>query len=372
VNLERDPIAPKSPIGIEPEILRNVLEAAILAPSPWNCQPWRFEIGDGAVHVIHPHRSPLLHDIDNHATLISFGAVLENIVIAARSAGRPSSIEYFPEDGNPYFVAELRFEEASPTPADPLADAIPKRRTTRSPFTRRPLDRETAVALRSVIAGDDRLRLHLVDAPFEKRELSDLLIRAERIMWGNLATRRTLLSRMGSGDLPPDQVVGGRWRRWWVEHLLRRRWRDKINPYFLLRNVSRRKILVRTSHIGVVSLAECEPRAYLDAGRAIQRMWLELTARHASVEPLCDIIGLMMAYNLKVSSLVTGRRTQAARKLTEDFNRLFRLPFGRTAVYLFRVGWPTSETPPPPSPRRPLIEFVEPRLGELLRNDQAR
>jgi len=357
--------------ALSAELLRPVLEAAVLAPSPWNCQPWRFEVGDGALHVIHPHRSPVVHDVDDHATLISFGCVLEHIEIAARSLGFSTSIRHFPEDGNPYFVAELSFEPSTDTAPEPLAGAIRRRRTTRSPFARRPLDRGTIAAIQSSVGAEDRLRLHLIEAPFDKRELSDLLIQAERILWRSPASRRTLLDRLASGDLPPEMVVSGRGRQWLVRRQLARRWRHKLNPYLLVRNVTRRKLLLRTSHVGMISLAECEPRAYLDAGRATERMWLELTERQVAFEPLCDIIGLMMAYNLKVSSLLTGRRNQVARNLTEDFNRLFELPFGRTAVYLFRVGWPASETPPAPSPRRPLLSFVGPRLAGVLADDQA-
>ena len=361
----------QTPPANRAELLRRVLYAAVLAHSPWNCQPWRFEVDDGALHVIHPHRSQLLHDIDDHATLISFGAALEHVVITARSLGYTTDIEYFPERGNPYFVAEVRFEAAGRPSIHPLAKAIARRRTTRSPFARRPLDRGSVEAMRAAVGSDQRLNLHMVDAPYAKRELSDLLIQAERILWKNPAARATFLDRLASGDLPPELVVAGRGRQWLVRRQLGRRWRHKLNPYLLVRNVNRRKILVRTSHIGVVSLGECEPCAYLEAGRAIGKMWLELTIRQIAVEPLCDIIGLMMAYNLKVSSLLTGRRTQTARNLTEDFNRLFELPFGRTAVFLFRAGWPVSETQPAPSPRRPLPDFVGARLREMLTNDQT-
>jgi hypothetical protein len=360
------------PTEPRPDLLRHVLNAAILAASPSNSQPWRFEVEDGALHVIHPHRASLVNDIDQHATLISFGGALENIAIAARGLGYTVDIRYFPETANPYFVADVRFEKYDALPADPLFDAIRRRRTTRSAFARRPLDTASTDAIRSVVAADDRLRLHIIDAPFAKRELSDLLIQAEKTLWRNREVRRAELNRMVSGDLPPELVVGSRWRQWLVRLQLNRRWRHKVNPYRAVRNVTRRKILVRTSHLGVISLGECGPHAYLDSGRVIQRMWLELTTRHVAVEPLCDIIGLMMAYNLKVSSFLTGRRGQEARDLTEDFNRLFELPFGRTALYLFRVGWPASETPPEPSPRRPLSDFVGPRLKELLADDQTR
>jgi nitroreductase len=354
-----------------PELLRHVLDAAILASSPYNCQPWRFEAHADELHVIHPHRALLPHDIDDHATLISFGGALENIVISAGEQAHSPNIEYFPESENPYFVARLTFLPTHGPTADPMADAIRRRRTTRAPFARRRLDAETVAAVEATVASEPSLRLHVIDAPFAKRELSDLLIQAERALWRNPTTRRALLDRMASGDMPPELVVASRWRQLLVRLLLGRRWRHKVNAHFLLRNVTRRKILLRTSHVAAISLEECAPRAYIDAGRAIQRMWLGLTCRTAAVEPLCDIIGLMMVYNLKVSSFLTERQSQGVRDLTEDFNRLFRLPFGRTAVYLFRIGWPSSETPAAPSPRRPLVDFLGPNLRELLADDQA-
>ena len=73
------------PIEPPPDLLRHVLDAAILAPSPSNCQPWQFELEGMSLHVIDSHRAQLLYNVDDHATLISFGGAIENIAVNGRS-----------------------------------------------------------------------------------------------------------------------------------------------------------------------------------------------------------------------------------------------------------------------------------------------
>jgi hypothetical protein len=354
-----------------PDLLRRVLEAAILAHSPLNCQPWRFEIADDALHLIHPHRTLLPLDIDEHATLIAFGGALENIAIAARHNGHRALVRYFPEPANSYFVAEIRFTPAVDASPDPLYDQIERRHSNPQPYLKQKLDADDIDVIDRIFAADRRFGLHLIEAPIKKRRLAELLIRAEKIVLGNEATREALLEGLAAGDLALEQMIGGRMRLLLLRTLLRRRWRHRVNPHLLLKTVSRNRILFHTSHLGAISVDECGPEAYLDAGRAIQRMWLDLSRRDVRLEALGDVIGLMMVYNWKVESFLTGRQNQALRDITETFNRLFELPFGRTALFLFRIGRATAADPPPRQPLRPLEHFAADGLREYLGHDQT-
>lgn len=70
---------------------------ATLALSGHNTQPWRFSLNGDSIRIFpdFTRRLPVV-DPDNRELYISLGCALEKLVIAAKSAGYDSEIEYFP------------------------------------------------------------------------------------------------------------------------------------------------------------------------------------------------------------------------------------------------------------------------------------
>ena len=70
------------------ESVAALVGAAILAPSHWNSQPWRFEWDAGALRlVLDPSRMLPGCDPDQRFAHMSLGAALENLLVAARAWG---------------------------------------------------------------------------------------------------------------------------------------------------------------------------------------------------------------------------------------------------------------------------------------------
>ena len=69
------------------EQLVRMIEAAILAPSAENTQPWRFAIDGDRLLVGIDRSRTLASDVDDMLTLTGIGAAIENAVIAARGKG---------------------------------------------------------------------------------------------------------------------------------------------------------------------------------------------------------------------------------------------------------------------------------------------
>jgi len=69
------------------EAARALTSAAILAPSHWNAQPWRFEVDSGELRVLlDAQRTLPLDDPDQRFAQMSLGAALENLLVAADSS----------------------------------------------------------------------------------------------------------------------------------------------------------------------------------------------------------------------------------------------------------------------------------------------
>ena len=84
--------------GLSTDEIRFIVFHGILAPSGGNVQPWRFEWRKEQLDAIHlPDRSRTLLNFNNCASYVAFGAVAENIDLAARELGLRAVIEAIPD-----------------------------------------------------------------------------------------------------------------------------------------------------------------------------------------------------------------------------------------------------------------------------------
>ena len=119
-------------------VTRACLEAAALAPSIHNSQPWRFRVGPAGIDVL-ADRSRRLDVIDptGRELLISVGAAILNLRVAILGHGRVPILRIFPDPRQPDLVARVTIGPVTvPDPtARALLAAIPRRHTNRRPFT---------------------------------------------------------------------------------------------------------------------------------------------------------------------------------------------------------------------------------------------
>lgn len=122
---------------IDPQTLRGVVTLACRAPSVHNSQPWRMVVENAALRLfLEPHRVPHATDQSGRQSVISCGALLNHIVVAAAAAGWKASIARFPNPNNLDHLATIDFHprEAVSQADRARADAIMSRHTDRLPF----------------------------------------------------------------------------------------------------------------------------------------------------------------------------------------------------------------------------------------------
>lgn len=117
------------------EAARALIGAAILAPSHWNAQPWRFEVDAGELRVLlDPQRTLPLDDPDQRFAQMSIGAALENLLVAARAWGQQPSVRYLPwgtatRAGNSLVAASVSWKPADRPRDRLLQTALVERRS---------------------------------------------------------------------------------------------------------------------------------------------------------------------------------------------------------------------------------------------------
>lgn len=179
------------------EQFRFLLRYAILAPSSHNVQPWKFRVFNNgiAVYADYTRRLPV-SDPDNRELLMSVGAAIMNLRIAAEHFGFTCRVDYnFSGDSElPVAFATLTRETVAPTP-DPSLDSlflsITKRHTNRQPFLMARVPDSLLSKLNEATEGSEASILTSTD-PQKNTQVAHLVAKAERMQQSNPEFRKEL------------------------------------------------------------------------------------------------------------------------------------------------------------------------------------
>ncbi|MDW5325949.1 Acg family FMN-binding oxidoreductase [Plantactinospora sp. KLBMP9567] len=172
---------------------------ALLAPSVFNTQPWRWRIGPGAVLTLRADRSRQVHSVDasRRLLLVSCGAALHHARLALAAAGYRTEVVRSPDGADPDVLARITVtgrQDVDPERSRQYA-AGQRRRTDRRAFGDRSVAEPTLRRLREVVEAEGA-HLHLVrddqmpmlavaTANAAAVELEDPAYRAELRRWTN-------------------------------------------------------------------------------------------------------------------------------------------------------------------------------------------
>ena len=192
--------------------LRHVIEAATLAPSVHNTQPWRFVLrADGFDLLADPGRRLPVLDPTGRLLHLSCGAALVTARTAARALGLAADVALLPDPEWPDLLARLTVS-AGAVPDDAelaLALAVLHRHTVRGPFDDRPVPEQLLRSLARV-AEQEGAALHVVRDEGERVSLAVLLSMAdwqeERDPAYRAELARWVREDPAGGGIPPQAV----------------------------------------------------------------------------------------------------------------------------------------------------------------------
>ena len=183
--------------------LEAVVRYATLAANSHNTQPWRFQL-EGQPIEIRPdfsRRTPVV-DPDDHHLYVSLGCAAANLALAAAATGRPGETS-LTADGD-----GVRYDYLTGAPkADPLADAIPRRQSTRAEYDGRAVPAADLAELER-IAAMPGVSLALITDRARVKQVRDLVLAGNEDQMNDPAFMRELKqwirfnprSAMTSGD----------------------------------------------------------------------------------------------------------------------------------------------------------------------------
>jgi len=192
---------PDDPPADPLELQRALIAAAILAPSHWNSQPWRFEVEPDAIRIVADVRRALpVTDPDRRWMMASLGAALENMLVASRAWGLIPTVKYFPYGGRGDAVAEVSFVTGDLRRDRTYFGAITERRTNRRNYDGRGLFMENRAKITAQVP--DGVQLHWIDDRDSMEAIADLMRDVVRDQTENEAYQRERFGwmRLSEGD----------------------------------------------------------------------------------------------------------------------------------------------------------------------------
>lgn len=340
--------------------ISQLAEAGRLAPSADNSQPCKMRWDGRELALCHVarHTAYNVFGAGSHATLLSVGAMMENLDTALAANGVNAAWRWGGELGQPYAALGL-------PPVLPQHCLLPagllERHTSRLPFQRRALPPELLEQLGAETAGDNRVRVltgrdtigRLVqivrlaaEARFCNRELHHWLFGSLRLTADRIAAGDGL--DINSLGLPP----GGKqfmafiadWRR--MERL------NRLGLYKLLALSEIRLISAAPALLCISGGGHW--RSVIDAGRLMTRVWTTLNTHGIAVQPYYVVTDQLNRLHSGTLAPGFAGPLEAAE---QPLRTLLDLAPDRMLHMILRVGYPTA--PAVRSRRLPLASVFE-------------
>lgn len=318
------------------EQLRFLVRYAILAPSAHNTQPWRFAIADNHLRVLFDEsRALTVSDPTRREMIVSVGAAVANLLVAAEHFGFRAAVEEFPL-GDHRAVADVA---VAPSPGartpdgDRLFRAIPQRHANRHLYEPRKVSPDILMKFRGfATAGDPHL--DLVEEPAKIQQLGDLTENATAASMRSPQFRAELSQWVRSNFTKrPDGMPGFAVGIPDVPSLLA--------PLMVRMSLiakqeagKRRAQVLSSPVLGIISTKGNEKRDWFRSGMLLEKIWLLSAAEGLRLAVLAAVIETGELYRDVQRILGSALRPQAC----------------------FRVGCGPED--PHPTPRRPLEDVL--------------
>ncbi len=333
------------------EIIETLVQAALVAPSPGNNQPWKWYF-DGRKLILfnNQERAISYGDFNYMATYMSFGSALENIKLKAAELKLKVIPQYFPlrDEGNLIPVAVLQFSNDTTIPKDDLVDFLNVRYTNRRKGDNTKISEPILDNFKASVSTIKDINLIVITDNHKIQKIANITGKAEKlrmfipqghyeffqkeIRWTPESVEST---RDGLDirtlDLDAKDVIGFRVAKDVRAINLLRLW-DKGSA---LENMT--KTLVSTaSSVGLITVPSFTPENCLLTGNAAQRIWLTASKHNISMHPT-------LAAVLHFARLIQGKGIDMPKdiqiqfkELHQDFLSIFNLQ-NEIPLFLFRL-----------------------------------
>lgn len=337
---------------IRTDVLQHILNLAINAPSGDNAQPWKFKIDGNIISIFNiPDKDGTLYNYKQRGSLVSHGAVIENICILAKQFGLTTKIELLPDEKD--CTGRITLEEGT-RGVQELFEAIPLRSTNRKPYNKKPLpqeDKEKLMRSASVAGGELRLvegketieklssALSLNEQLLmENRELHDFLF--GMIRWSKAEEREASGLYVKTMEFPaPVRLL----LRFVVVHWGATQFLNKIGLSKAIPKQSS-ALYATSSAFGAICIKDTSDASFIEGGRTLQRVWLTATTLSLSLQPVTALPYLMQRIESGDTRSLSSEHIAHITDAYAHIRQAFSLHGEEKIALLFRIGYGDAPT----------------------------
>jgi tRNA A37 threonylcarbamoyladenosine dehydratase len=363
---------PQSKYILSGDELSQLISQANMAPSGGNIQPWIWVFDKkGLLHLVHDsRRSHSMLDYKGTGSLIAFGAALENLRLASAKMGMQSEFIQHISGFEEELIATVRFVAKFKKPVEVphlnLADGIAIRCTNRKNKGRIILSAEELEALSQlaeeeglqlkfteqeedlenlarVIGGMDRMRL------FHEQGISDFI---KEVRWSE---KEAKVTRDGI-DIATLELSGAEKA---AIGLLKDPRTVKFFRKFMmgygLTKISKDTLLT-ASAVGLLQGGEFNPQSYLNAGKVLQRIWIQANLMGISFQPVSAMLFIFNLVEREKNHGFSPEEEREINQIKDDFDSTLNLRKEKQNLFLFRLN--QAGEPSVRSLRRPVEETL--------------
>lgn len=351
---------PSSKEDIDADTIQHLITAASKAPSGGNNQPWRFHFQDGLLHLFLEQSAAQAYlDPSYISSYVSLGAAIENLLLAAADDQLQVNWALTPQLA-PQHIACFSFSKNYQASMEEknLAAQINIRHTNRKVTPKQEIEAEAFESLAAAIKNITGAKLKWLTDPAKIQPLAGLSTHADilrlfipeahhdfinREMRWDLASVNETEDGIGihTLDLSNNDQIGLRLikDKRAINHL------QQINGGNGFKRLTMQQFL-SASAIGLITMPKSSQTAFIDGGRAAEKLWLTATGLNIQVHPLN--VPLIFFYKNTVQKNINIPEESKAvlTQLEQNFNQLFENDKDEQAIFMFRIFKAT------PSPER--------------------
>ncbi len=330
--------------------VRELISAVAAAPSPGNNQPWKWYYDGTRFYLFHDiQRSESFGDFQNMASYMTFGTAIENLNLKAKDLGIKVIENLFPLEDEPMLIGAFSFVYAD-IEKDELSHFLTIRCTNRRKGNGNRLTGNILDDFRDAVRDFDRLKLKIVVEDKQVQRLASIAGEAEKlrlfIPQGHYElfekelrwTEREALETKDGLDiqtleLSPKDAIGFRVARDPMAVKLVAEW----GLGRALENMTA-DLMKTASAIGLVVIPAFDRTALIEAGKAVERIWLSATRNKVSMQPvLASVLHFARLMHGKDGTGMPGWIQNRFRELKGEFDSIFDNGSTEESVFLFRL-----------------------------------
>lgn len=332
------------------DTLKAITSYGVMAPSGDNCQPWIFkQEGNSLLLLNDKGKDTSLYNVKNTASLISHGAVLENIRIASLQFGFEFEEELFPMGEGEDVIARLTFHKTGKKP-ESLFHSIEKRCTNRLKYSSTPLTENTRETLFDSVAGFNGAELFLAESKAEKDIVAKALCVNDRLLFENRSMHDFLFEHIRWNQKEAEKTRDGMdIRTLGLDPIQRRAFKllrswafvSTMNLFGFSRMVPMQSYLLSrgSAAIGLLQIDGVSARDFVRGGAALERLWLTAAGNGLSFQPMTGITFLLNRLNFASGIGLSDKHKELVSEAGKKLKKVFPLSDKKAMIMIFRIGF---------------------------------